>query len=33
MTDTYAFSYQVGLSDDQAAGDYTGSATYTLAAN
>lgn len=33
MTDTYAFSYKVGLGADQAAGDYTGDATYTLAAN
>ena len=33
MTDTYAFSYKVGLGNDQAAGDYTGDATYTLAAN
>ena len=32
MTDTYTFSYEAGLGANQAAGDYTGSATYTLAA-
>ena len=32
MTDSYAFSYKVGLGANQAAGDYTGTATYTLSA-
>ena len=33
MTDTYSFSYKVGLGNNQAAGDYTGDATYTLSGN
>ena len=32
MTDTYTFSYKVGLSNDQATGTYTGTAQYVLAA-
>ena len=32
MSDTYAFSYSVGLGADQAAGTYVGTATYVLAA-
>lgn len=32
MTDTYEFSYKVGLSNDQATGTYTGTAQYVLAA-
>lgn len=32
-TDTYTFSYKVGLRNTQTSGDYTGSATYTLGAN
>ena len=32
MTDTYSFSYKVGLGADQAAGTYVGTATYLLAA-
>jgi len=31
MTDTYSFSYKVGLGADQAAGSYVGTATYVLA--
>lgn len=31
MTDSYAFSYQVGLGADQAAGTYVGTASYVLA--
>ena len=33
MTDSYTFAYEVGLGADQAAGDYIGSATYTLSGN
>ena len=33
MTDTYSFSYKVATDVNQAAGDYTGTATYALAAN
>lgn len=32
MTDTYTFSYKVGLGSNQAAGAYTGTASYALAA-
>ena len=32
MTDSFKFSYKVGLSNDQATGTYTGTAQYTLAA-
>ena len=32
-TDVYTFSYEAGLDVNQAAGNYTGTATYTLAAN
>lgn len=32
MTDSYAFSYKVGLGADQAAGTYVGTASYILAA-
>lgn len=32
MSDTYTFSYKVGLGNDQAAGTYEGTALYTLAA-
>lgn len=32
-TQTYTFSYKVGLGVDQAGGDYRGTATYSLSAN
>ena len=31
MTDTYHFTYKVGLDEDQPTGTYTGTATYVLA--
>ena len=31
MTDVYNFTYNIGLSDDQPTGTYTGTATYLLA--